>query len=166
MSEKVELHVKGVEQTKKLGRALVKGCEGGIVIGLNGPLGAGKTCLVQGAGEELGVEEGIVSPTFTMLNEYHSGRLPLYHLDLYRLKDDVKEGAVELLRLELEEIWQRPGVVMVEWAEYGPRLLPEDYLLIEIDYFGDDDGRSVSISANGPRALRLIQDINSRYIYR
>lgn len=92
------------------------------MIALHGQLGAGKTTLVKGLGEELGVDEAISSPTFTMLNEYHSGRLPLYHLDLYRVGESSDVISLEMLAFELDElICKRPGeicgVTVIEWAE-------------------------------------------------
>lgn len=172
MSEinKLKLTLANVELTQAFGRALGQAVVDSAMVALTGPLGAGKTCLVQGVGEALGVTEPIVSPTFTMLNEYHSGRLPLYHLDLYRVADDpITQAAVggkslELLRTELDEFIYGPGVVLIEWAEHILAYLT-DYLLIEIDYFENEQGRSVSVSGVGSKSIRLIRDINSSVIY-
>ncbi|MGK7887483.1 MAG: tRNA (adenosine(37)-N6)-threonylcarbamoyltransferase complex ATPase subunit type 1 TsaE, partial [Crocosphaera sp.] len=76
------------EATKALGQKLGQNLTEGSVLLLKGDLGAGKTTLVQGIGEGLGITDAIVSPTFTLINEYHQGRLPLYHLDLYRLEPE------------------------------------------------------------------------------
>jgi hypothetical protein len=80
-------------------------------------MGVGKTTLVQDVAAALGVKELVNSPTFTMLNEYHSGRLPLYHLDLYRLSEQDGAGAAGLLLAELDEFIHSSMVAMVEWAE-------------------------------------------------
>jgi hypothetical protein len=80
-------------------------------------MGAGKTTLVQDVARALGVKELVNSPTFTMLNEYHSGRLPLYHLDLYRLSEQNGAGAADLLLAEMDEFIHSPMVAMIEWAE-------------------------------------------------
>ncbi len=103
-------------QTRALGRALGACCRGGEVLGLQGPLGAGKTCFVQGLAAGLGVEATpVVSPTF-VLHAVYRGRLVLHHLDGYRL-----QGAADLADLGFEEIYESGDVVAVEWPErLGP----------------------------------------------
>lgn len=170
--EKVKFLVSSAEETRALGAGIGQAVAQQALIALIGPLGAGKTCLVQGVGEGLAVREQIVSPTFTMLNEYDSGRLPLYHLDLYRLKDDPATKAalggesLDLLRAELDEFIHDPGVVVIEWAEQIGSFLPADLLLIEIEYGSEADERRVSIAAGGPMSAQLLKDVNSRVIYR
>jgi tRNA threonylcarbamoyladenosine biosynthesis protein TsaE len=121
--------------TRKLGITLGKSLAPGSVILLEGDLGAGKTTLVQGIGEGLGITEPIVSPTFTLINEYMEGRLPLYHLDLYRLEPR------EVAALNLETYWEgfevTPGIVAIEWAERMP-YKPESYLGIRLICTNDD----------------------------
>jgi tRNA threonylcarbamoyladenosine biosynthesis protein TsaE len=113
------------EATRSLGISLGQSLPAGSVILLEGDLGAGKTTLVQGIGEGLGITEPIVSPTFTLINEYTEGRLPLYHLDLYRLQP------AEVEALNLESYWEGTevplGIVAIEWAERLP-YLPSRYL--------------------------------------
>ncbi len=117
----------------------------GTVILLSGELGSGKTCLVQGLGRGLGITESIVSPTFTLVCEYLEGRLPLYHLDLYRL------SCASVEQLHPEGYWQAeetpPGVTAIEWPE---RLVtyPDSYLALELDWI-TDQGRQVSIRVGG-----------------
>jgi tRNA threonylcarbamoyladenosine biosynthesis protein TsaE len=128
--------------TRKLGLDLGKSLVPGSVLLLTGELGSGKTTLAQGLGEGLDIVDSIVSPTFTIINEYTSGRLPLYHLDLYRLTPE------EVDDLHLESYWlgleAELGIVAIEWAE---RLsyLPDNYLRIELTY-DNIDGRVAKIS--------------------
>jgi tRNA threonylcarbamoyladenosine biosynthesis protein TsaE len=109
------------------------------VIALEGPLGAGKTTLVKAVGLELGIGEVIVSPTFTMLNEYHSGRLPLFHLDIYRGGETGEIMDLDMLAMELEEMLAAGGVAMIEWPQYfkcqGRSFFEgRDYLAISLKY--------------------------------
>ncbi len=110
------------EATQALGRSLGKQLSAGSVLLLKGDLGSGKTTLVQGLGLGLGVTE-IDSPTFTLINEYTEGRIPLYHIDLYRL------SPAEADALYLETYWEgietEPGIVAIEWAERLTHLPPE-----------------------------------------
>jgi tRNA threonylcarbamoyladenosine biosynthesis protein TsaE len=134
--------------THQLGIELGQTLEAGSVLLLMGDLGSGKTTLVQGLAEGMQIVDAgstatqIVSPTFTIINEYFGGRLPLYHLDLYRL------NAAEVDDLYLENYWSgvetELGIVAIEWAE---RLLnlPANYLRIELTY-DQFDGRVASIS--------------------
>jgi tRNA threonylcarbamoyladenosine biosynthesis protein TsaE len=119
------------EATRQLGINLGQSLIAGSVLLLEGDLGSGKTTLVQGIGEGLGITESIVSPTFTLINEYTQGRLPLYHLDLYRLQSQ------EVTQLNLESYWNEweypLGIVAIEWAE---RLIekPPTYLKLCLTY--------------------------------
>lgn len=117
MNEKMLIKLPNRAQTKKFALALADAIEDRAVIALIGPMGAGKTTLVQDVARALGVKELVNSPTFTMLNEYHSGRLPLYHLDLYRLSEQDGAGAADLLLAELDEFIHSSMVAMIEWAE-------------------------------------------------
>ena len=103
----------------------------GSVLLLSGDLGAGKTTLVQGIGEGLNISEPIVSPTFTLIVEYLEGRIPLYHLDLYRLDPPQVPGVTPEIYWEGIEV--EPGIMAIEWAERLP-YLPEDYLQINLTY--------------------------------
>jgi tRNA threonylcarbamoyladenosine biosynthesis protein TsaE len=101
------------EQTQSLGEEWGRAAQAGLVIGLSGDLGAGKTQLVIGVARGLGIAGRISSPTFTLVHEYRTGRLPLFHLDLYRL-----ETSAQILGAGLEEYLDRPaGVSVVEWSE-------------------------------------------------
>lgn len=128
------------EATRQLGVNLGQSLVAGSVLLLEGDLGSGKTTLVQGIGEGLGITESIVSPTFTLINEYTQGRLPLYHLDLYRLPSE------EVRQLNLESYWNELeyplGIVAIEWAE---RLIekPPTYLKLCLTY--ENQQRQVKI---------------------
>ena len=117
--------------TRRLGIKLGQSLVAGSILLLEGDLGSGKTTLVQGIGEGLGITEAIVSPTFTLINEYSQGRLPLYHLDLYRLQSQ------EVTQLNLESYWNESeyplGIVAIEWAG---RLIvkPPNYLKVGLTY--------------------------------
>ena len=95
-------------------------------LALHGDLGAGKTCFIQGYAVALGIDEPITSPTYTLIGEYE-GRLPLHHIDLYRLA-----GPEEALGLGLEEYFDVNGITAIEWAERAEGLLPPDLLHIQI----------------------------------
>lgn len=117
------------EATRQLGVQLGQTLAPGSVLLLEGDLGSGKTTLVQGLGEGLGITEAVDSPTFTLVNEYLSGRSPLYHLDLYRLNPT--EVGDLLVEMYWEEIEVEPGIVAIEWAERLP-YRPTDYLVIQL----------------------------------
>jgi tRNA threonylcarbamoyladenosine biosynthesis protein TsaE len=129
------------EATRSLGVTLGQSLPAGSLILLEGDLGAGKTTLVQGIGEGLGITDPIVSPTFTLINEYTEARLPLYHLDLYRLQP------AEVEALNLESYWEGSevplGIVAIEWAERLP-YKPQSYLSICLHY-SSDRGRQAEL---------------------
>ncbi len=124
--------------------------EAGDVLLLDGDLGAGKTSLTKGLAAGLGITRPVKSPTFTIIREYQEGRLPLYHMDIYRLED----GGVE--DLGLEEYFEGDGVSVVEWPEFLGVVLPDEYLMIQIEKDADDDdARHVHLKAHGARYLAL-----------
>ncbi len=141
--------------TLALGQTLGRSLSAGSVILLLGELGSGKTTLVQGLGASLGINDPIVSPTFTIINEYLEGRLPLYHLDLYRL------APPEVMDLHLETYWSGievvPGIITIEWAE---KLLerPESYLVVKLSYTEQGD-RLAHFTAIGDRAVKMLQTV-------
>jgi len=125
------------EEMRALGVALARGLRPGQALGLCGPLGAGKTQLVKGLAEGLGHFGGVTSPTFTLMHEYRTGREALFHYDFYRVKS---EG--ELLDLGWDEFLDE-GVVVAEWADRFPRLMPRDCLWLELGILGNG-GRIVT----------------------
>ncbi len=128
------------DQTRQLGCKLGKMLKGGEVLAITGELGSGKTQLVQGIAQGLGIAPSeITSPTFTLIHE-HEGRLPLYHIDLYRL-----ETPHDIESLGLEEYFTRNAVVAIEWAERATSLLPPDRVQIILSH-QDNGTRRVIIS--------------------
>jgi len=144
------------EQTAAWGRKLGSLLKAGDVVALIGELGAGKTTLAQGIARGLGVGEhcAVASPTFTLINEYQ-GRVPLYHLDFYRI-----DSPGDCINLGLEEYLYGEGVALVEWADKMGTLLPLHYLLVKLFYV-DDQVRQVEITGKGDRAAALVQALET-----
>jgi tRNA threonylcarbamoyladenosine biosynthesis protein TsaE len=116
----------------------------GTVIALHGDLGAGKTCLVQGLAKGLAVSGSVHSPTFTLINEY-KGRLPLYHLDLYRLKDENDAWDIGIDQY----LQQSDGITAIEWADRIAKILPEKCLHIFMSYGDEINTRCIKVFTNG-----------------
>ena len=133
--------IKGEGEMRELGLELAKNAEAGDVIALIGDLGTGKTTLTKYIAEGLGVAGNINSPTFTIVKEYKTGRLPLYHFDVYRLGD-----GEELLDIGAEEFLYGDGVCVIEWADIVADVLPENAIAIEISYGETDGERNICIS--------------------
>jgi len=138
-------------QTERAGRVLGSLLRLGDVLALSGDLGAGKTHLVQGVAQALGVEERVTSPTFNLLL-VHPGRLPLYHFDLYRLA-----CASELEDIAFYETLEGDGVSAVEWGDRFPGCLPPDRLVVVIHREGENE-RRFEVRAGGERSARLAQE--------
>lgn len=113
------------------------------VIALIGDLGTGKTTFTQKFAKELGVVENIKSPTFNYVLEYFSGRLPLFHFDVYRLQDPL-----EIYEIGYEDYLNNDGVVLIEWANIIESELPKEYIKLELGYY-DDISREVEIKFVG-----------------
>lgn len=135
--------VRGENATRELAGRLAELLRSGDVILLVGELGTGKTCFVQGIAEGLGVKERVLSPTFTLLREYQ-GRVPLYHLDAYRL-----EGSGDLCDLGLDEYLEGEGVMVVEWADRVRDFFTGDCLEVLLDFAGGGEARNISFRAQG-----------------
>ncbi len=151
--------LKNADETVALGRALGEMMEAGDTLALTGDLGAGKTTLTRGIARGLGVDEGyyITSPTFTLINEYPA-RIPLYHIDLYRL-----EGGIDADALGLEEYLESDGAAVVEWAErIGEENLPRTTVWMAIEFI-DADGRRITATAPTEEAGRRLETwLNNR----
>lgn len=131
-----EKKITGEEQTRAFALELAEGLKKGDLIALSGDLGTGKTAFTRYIAEGLGITETVTSPTFTIIQEYRSGRLPLYHFDVYRVSDEE-----ELFELGYEEYFYGDGVCVVEWADLIDDLLPEGALRIHIEYGQGEDER-------------------------
>lgn len=115
------------KETLTVGEQLGKKAESGTVICVDGDLGVGKTVLAQGIAKGLGVKEPVVSPTFTIVQEYRDGRIPFYHFDVYRIEDPD-----EMYEIGFEEYFYGDGVCMVEWSELIAELLPLESIHVTI----------------------------------
>ena len=120
-------------ETRALGEQLAGQLKAGDVILLEGELGAGKSEFARGVAKGLGVQETVTSPSFTILNVYESGRVPLYHFDWYRL-----ESAEELYELGMDEYLGGDGIALVEWPVRCPDAVPDDCLRIRIEAEGEN----------------------------
>lgn len=138
------------EATRRAAHALAGHLEPGDTIGLVGDLGAGKTCFVQGLARGLGVPDQVrvTSPTFTLVNEHRGGRLPLFHVDLYRI-----DRAAELDHIGLDDLFAAPAVVAVEWCDRFP-VLPADHLRISLRAVAENQ-RALDAEGRGARGSAL-----------
>jgi tRNA threonylcarbamoyladenosine biosynthesis protein TsaE len=141
-----------LDQTQSLGSYLGKLAQAKDIFLMSGNLGSGKTSLTQGIAWGLGVKEYAFSPSFVIVREYH-GRLPLYHIDLYRL-----DYVEEVIDLALEEYLYGDGVCVVEWAEKGVGVLPSENLLISLNYISITD-RSINLKPSGQRYAQLLESL-------
>jgi tRNA threonylcarbamoyladenosine biosynthesis protein TsaE len=131
--------VASVEEMVAMGRLAAAGVEPGTVIALIGGLGAGKTHWTKGFVAAMGAPAEVTSPTFSLVNEYRGGTLPVFHFDFYRL-----ESAAELVALGWDEYLDEGGVVIAEWADKFPELLPPDTLRLEFTVAADGS-RTVTV---------------------
>lgn len=149
----MEIESESAAATQAWGAALAPQLAPGDVIALQGDLGAGKTNFVQGLARGLGIREDVNSPTFILANEYPGGRLPLYHVDAYRL-----ENADEARGFGLDDYLNGNGVTVVEWAERVRDALPQDTLWIEFEYLGENE-RRLTFNALGARAAEILKGL-------
>lgn len=137
MEIKRTLTIRNEEETREFGLGLGRDAKPGQVLALIGDLGTGKTSLTKYIAEGLGIEEPIISPTFTIIREYESGRLPLYHFDVYRIGDPD-----ELFNIGAHDYFYGQGLCVVEWADLVEEELPEDTMYIFIEY-GSEEGERI-----------------------
>jgi tRNA threonylcarbamoyladenosine biosynthesis protein TsaE len=157
MKNTIKIITKTEKETIKLGKEIAKQLNGGDVVALFGSLGSGKTILTKGIARGLGVKENEVSsPSFVLVKEYQA-KLPVYHIDLYRLD---KRLAVE--REGFDDYLYYDGVTVIEWAERMDELLPSEYLRIDLK-IKDKDEREISLIAIGKRYRKLIKNLKSKF---
>ena len=131
------IKIKNEKETENFGRRLGESLSAGDVVAMVGDLGTGKTTLTGYIARGLGIKETVSSPTFTIIKEYNSGRLPLYHFDVYRIGD-----IDEMYELGYEEYFYGNGVCIVEWADLIEDIIPEDAIRIDIEY-GENEGERI-----------------------
>ena len=141
------------EETQRLGIGLGRLAQPGDLFMLVGELGAGKTCLTQGIAWGLDIAGYATSPTFVVINQY-MGRLPLYHIDLYRL-----DSIEEVVDLGLDDYLYGNGVCVVEWADKAMNVLPPEHLLVEINYVSDTV-RNLALNPSGHRYITMLSQLN------
>ena len=136
------MFVENLSETIKLGKKFAQSLKPLSIVLLKGPIGAGKTSFVQGIAKGLSIAEDITSPTFALSHHYHSGTIPLMHLDLYRLESS--SIAMEFFLSEEEEAYQNNGILVIEWPHLIKPII-DNYWEIEIDY-AKNFGRNYTIS--------------------
>ena len=141
---RIELGTSTADDTRAVGEAIAELLRPRDAVILTGELGAGKTTLVQGVARGLGIDGPVVSPTFTLIREYH-GRLDVAHVDVYRL-----DRIQDVVDLALDEVGNGEGVLLVEWGDAIEELLPADHLTIEMTSAGPDgDARRIVLTPDG-----------------
>lgn len=150
----MQIEVTSPAETMALGEKLAQELQGGELILLDGDLGAGKTTFTKGLAKGLGITRNIKSPTFTLIREYTMGRLPLYHMDVYRLEET---GGADL---GLEEYFNSTGVSVVEWSQFIQAELPKEYLLVQLKKdLQNDDKRTLVFEAQGKSYVKLLEKL-------
>lgn len=151
----MEKIVKNALETQKLAQVIAAQLVAGDLILLSGDLGVGKTTFTQGLARGLGIDRPIKSPTYTLIREYQTGRLPLYHMDLYRLEET---GGSDL---GLEEYFEADGVCVLEWSQFIQSELPATYLKITLEKLSDDNMRKIKLTANNEHYQAIIEGLDN-----
>jgi tRNA threonylcarbamoyladenosine biosynthesis protein TsaE len=147
-----EYVIKSEQEMIELGKIIGSKVDKNYCITLSGDLGAGKTTLTKGIGKALEVKSVINSPTYTIL-KIHEGRLPLYHMDVYRIDSSSGDDS-------LEEFFELDGVSVIEWAENIAYILPNEYLKIKIEIL-NDSSRKVTLKGIGDKYNKLIEELDN-----
>lgn len=147
-----EFFLENEELTKKLGRQIGSSLFPGAVICLNGDLGAGKTTMTKSIAQMLGIEEDITSPTFTIVNEYTDGKIPLYHFDVYRIG-----SSEEMYDIGFEEYIDSMGICIIEWSNIIEDILPKERLELFISY--EKEGRLARVTPYGDRYKKVVEEV-------
>ena len=149
-----------IDDTKELATNFANAAkETGCFVNLFGDIGAGKTAFVRLVAEALDIKEKVTSPSFTILNEYHTGVIPIYHFDLYRLEN----VGIKTITDELREYSEGKCFTFVEWAEFSQGEVPFDRIEIDVKY-DDEDNRIYSFKAIGENNIKTIQKLENSYI--
>ena len=154
---KYEKICKTIDDTRELATEFAKlVCDKGIFVNLYGEIGAGKTAFVKLVADALEVKERVTSPSFVILNEYHSGKIPMYHFDLYRLENEGVKTIVD----ELREYSQGRKLTFVEWAEFSEDEVPFKHLRVNVTY-NDDDSRLYSFETTSPELEYITEGLKN-----
>lgn len=145
---------KTIDDTKILAKRFAELAKDGCFVSLYGDIGAGKTAFVRLVAEALGIKEKVTSPSFTILNEYHTGEIPVYHFDLYRLEN----AGIKTITDELREYSEGKQLTFVEWAEFSQGEVPFDRIDINVTY-DDDDNRCYTFKAEGKGKQDIIEGL-------
>ena len=148
--KKLKVITNTAEETRSLAQKLGRNIEDSFLITLSGELGAGKTTFTQGLAKGLEITRNVTSPTFTLMKNY-KGRLPLYHIDAYRLEDIDQD-------LGFEEYIDGDGVCVIEWANFIENVLPDEYLNIDLT-INDDDSRTIIFRARGSKYEEVLDKL-------
>jgi len=152
---KYEKICKNLDETKELAVKFAKLIEdNGCFVNLYGEIGAGKTAFVKLVAQAIGVTEKVTSPSFVILNEYHSAKIPVYHFDLYRLENE----GVKTITDELREYSEGRQITFVEWAEFSQNEIPFNHIEINVTY-DENDYRKYSFTAVGENCIEILKEL-------
>lgn len=148
-----KIFLENEESTKKIGEIIGEKLFNGAILCLNGDLGAGKTTLTKSIAKALKIDEDITSPTFTIVNEYTEGSIPLYHFDVYRIGEPD-----EMYDIGFDEYINSDGVCIIEWSSIIRDILPKERLEINLNYSGM--GREIEIISYGDKYKKMVEEMN------
>lgn len=156
MNDELKFHCDSIQDTEKVAEKFAKAVENdGAFVCLHGDIGAGKTAFTRLVCKYLDVKQRVTSPSFVILNEYKSGKLPVYHFDLYRLENE----GVSTITDELSEYSEGKILTMVEWAEISPDTeFPFDRLIVSINYMSENE-REIKITAIGNKSREILKKL-------
>lgn len=156
----MKIEVNSAEEMQRLGACLADNAQAHDLLLLNGDLGAGKTTMTQGLGRALGIKRPVKSPTFTIVREYREAKMPLFHMDFYRLEND------DLSSIDLNSYLAEPGLVVIEWPQLIMNDLPDQYLKITItrvDNSWNSTKRIVNFTPVGQRNVDWVKKVLDEY---
>lgn len=156
MGNSFKIISESLEDTDNIAKAFVEALSGkGILFCLYGDIGAGKTTLTKSIGKYLGINQKITSPSFVILNEYHTGLLDLYHFDLYRLENEGLDTILDEIREYTED---EKSLAIVEWAQFSSGELPDDRVELEIKYL-ENEKREFCFSGFGKKNIKVVEKL-------